>query len=101
VVGLLAADVLAAGFLADVFFWAAFLRPEVRFGAVARRPDPGRAEAERRSALGFFAELRRREEGPLSPSPPPLPPLDRLAMTASRRRGQREPSEDERASDHA
>src|SRR6478672_8591143 len=52
----------------------------------ADRPLPVRDEAERPSAPGFDFELlvRRREEGRFSAPPPPLPPLDRLALTPAR-----------------
>src|SRR4051794_15818183 len=76
---------------------ATLRRPQSSPGrtSVARRDD----EAGRRLAPGSAASLRRREGGRLVASPPARPPLDRLAMTASCRRGQAEPAENQRASD--
>src|SRR4051794_2521187 len=68
-----------------------------RLAAAWLRSAPERDEAERCFALGFFVPRRRRPGGRPPASPPALPPLDGLAMTASCRRGQGEPTEDQRA----
>src|SRR4051794_40450799 len=56
-------------------------RAAERSAAASRRSLPLRDEAGRPSAPGFEPLVRRREEGRFLAPPPPLPPLDRLAMT--------------------